>query len=331
MAKHRFLLIGHGVISKRYRESFAPLANAEIVGVVGRSVEAAEAYAREHGLAHFGTRLEEVAQASGATAVIVCTPNAVHYENVMEAARLGLHCLCEKPLHIDPAKQQEMIDRCAASGVKLGVSYMRRFIPHLQLMKEIVASGKLGRITVVDVKIKHYRSRAYYGDSWHGTVEVDGGGPFIQQGSHIIDLAQWMCEGFAEVLEAKRFQVYHDIEVEDHGYAIIRYANGAVGMIEASTACPGMKQEMIEISGTEGTISATYHELLTFEVPGMEKPVLEPGASDNEKLFARLVADFVASLDEARAPYIDGAAAAKATELITAIYRKAGEPIRMVR
>lgn len=326
MSQHRIVLVGHGGISKSYVRAFAKLDQAAIVGVVGRSGDKAQAFADQYGIAVSGTSLEEVAKKAEATAVVICTPNAAHYEGVMEASRLGLHCLCEKPLHIDPAKQQEMIASCKKHGVKLAVSYMRRLISHIQYMKEIIESGKLGRITVIDVTMKHFRPKEYY-DSWHGTYEHDGGGPFIQQGSHIIDIAQWLGGGYQEVLEAKRFQVYHDIETEDHGYAVIRYRNGAIGMIEASTASVGMKKEIIEISGTNGTISASYDGIVTFDVPGLERPVFA-GDESNDTLFERLAADFIHSIDQDKEPMISGADAQTATEFILAIYKKAGDPIR---
>ncbi|WP_282936286.1 Gfo/Idh/MocA family oxidoreductase [Paenibacillus sp. RC67] len=328
MQKQRLILIGHGGISKSYLKAFSKVPNAEIVGVVGRHAEKVEAFAGEFSIPFFGKKLGEVAKNAGATAVIICTPNAVHYQNVMEASRLGLHCLCEKPLHISPEKQQEMIASCKEYGVKLTVSYMRRFASHLQYIKNIIDSGKLGQITVVDVGLKYFRPKEYYYNSWHGTHELDGGGPFIQQGSHIIDLALWLCGGYKEVITAKMFQVYHDIQTEDHGYAIIHYQNGAIGMIETSTSCFGLKKEGIEISGTKGTIFANYSEIVTFDVPGLDPPIFSENAPTNESLFERLVVDFVQSIEEDRSPFIQGESAKTTTELITDIYYKAGEPIR---
>jgi UDP-N-acetyl-2-amino-2-deoxyglucuronate dehydrogenase len=324
---HRFILIGHGGISTKYIAALSKLSGrAAIVGVVGRNPEKCEAFAGEHGIPAAGTSLREVAEGTQATAAIICTPNAHHYEAVMEASALGLHCLCEKPLHISPDKQADMIRSCRENGVKLGVSYMRRFIPHMMLIKEWMDTGVLGRITVIDAMMKHYRPREYY-DSWHGTWEVDGGGPFIQQGSHILDMVLWMAGGYSEVLDAKTFRVFHDIETEDHGYATIRYGNGAIGMIEASTASTGMKREYVEITGTKGSITADYERILEFRVPGMELPLLPESLAANESLFEALTADFIESLDTGREPFINGESAALATNLAVEIYAKAGAPI----
>lgn len=325
MSKHRVMLIGHGVISKAYMQAFAKLEDTRIVGVVGRNAERVRQFAAQHGIEYFGTDIEQVAKESAATAVVICTPNALHYDGVMTASRLGLHCLCEKPLHISPQKQTEMIESCRRHGVKLGVSYMRRFIPHIQFIKGLLEAEALGRITVVDVFFKHYRAPEYY-DSWHGTWDMDGGGPFIQQASHIIDMAIWLCGGYEEVLSANTFQVLHDIETEDHGYATIRYSNGAVGVIQASTACYGVQKEQIEISGTKGSIVASYDEIISFDVPGMEVPQFHPVESMNAACFEQLAADFIEAIEQDRAPFIDGESAKKATELITRLYEKAGSP-----
>ncbi|MDG5787866.1 Gfo/Idh/MocA family oxidoreductase [Evansella sp. AB-P1] len=327
MSKHRLILIGHGNISKAYLNAFSNVDDAEIVGVVGRNLERVKAFAETHNISNFGIDVKEVSHQGRATAAIICTPNALHYDAVMTASQLGLHCLCEKPLDISPKKQEEMISSCEKHGVKLAVSYMRRFIQHLRFIKEVVDSGKLGRIMVFDVTIKHFRPKEYY-DSWHGTKALDGGGPFIQQGSHIIDLALWLCGGYKEVLQGKRFQVYHDIETEDHGYALVKYNNGAIGMIEASTASYGLKNEGIEISGTKGSITANYDEIINFDVPGVPLPDFSSSDSSNEALFKELAMDFIKAIETNNPPFIDGESAKKATELIIDIYEKCGEPIK---
>src|SRR5690606_14692141 len=117
------------------------LKNVEIVGVVGRNDERALAYANLHGIPYAGTDIRRAAEQAKATAVVICTPNAAHEEAVMAAAKLGLHCLCEKPLHIHPMKQLEMVRSCREQRVKLAVSYMRRFSTHIQYVKSLVERG----------------------------------------------------------------------------------------------------------------------------------------------------------------------------------------------
>lgn len=327
MSEHRILLVGHGMISHRYVEAFSHMPNASIVGVVGRDQERASAYAREKGIAYADTDLERAAVMTGATAAVVCTPNAAHGQAVLAAAKLGLHILCEKPLHIDPAVQTEMIASCRENGVKLAVSFMRRFTDHIQYVRELIERGNLGRLQVVDAVLKHYRPQSYYG-TWHGTYAMDGGGPFIQQASHMIDLVLWLTGPYREVLDAKLFQAAHEIETEDHGYACIAYKNGAIGMIEASTACAGMDQEYLAISGTKGSIVLDFAGIRHFRVEGIESPPDFPEVK-TEHLFRRLAEDFIRSIEQDAEPFISGESAAQAVELVVEIYRKAGTVLRL--
>lgn len=324
--KHRFIIIGPGNISEKYVHAIKAMNNASLVGVVGRSEARLKTYADKFGIEHWGTRLADVAKASQATAAIVCTPNGVHDEAVIEAASLGLHCMCEKPLHIALAAQEKMLEACRRHGVKLGVSYMRRFFPHILYLKQLVDEGAFGRITAVDVTFKHYRTKEYY-DSWHGTVAMDGGGPFIQQGSHIVDMALWLNDGYEEIYDAKMFQILHDIETEDHGYGILRYGNGAVGMMTASTACPGMVEERIEITGELGSAAVSYEKFLSFNLPGKELPEFKESGS----LFQKLLEDFVQAIEEDREPLISGESGALTTKFVLELYEKAGRPIRTIK
>lgn len=319
----KFILIGHGSIAKTYIETIAQLSRAEIVGVVGRNAERAAEFAKQYAIPFSGTELSQVAASSAANAVIVCTPNGLHDAGVIAAADLGLHVLCEKPLHIDPLVQQQMVERCEQKGVVLAVSYMRRFIPHIQWIKSLIESGKLGQITVADISLKHYREPSYYQDDWHGTTEIDGGGPFMQQGIHLIDTVQWLCGGWSEVVSAARYTLYHEIEVEDHGYAVVRYKNGAVGGITVSTACVGMNSERLEISGTRGSISATFNEIVELNIPDVQIPEFNTTSLGNKPLFQELLVDFMNAVETGAAPMISGSSATEATKLVHEIYRVA--------
>lgn len=182
----------------------------------------------------------------------------------------------------------------------------------------------MGKIKIVDVISKHFREQGYYANAgWHGTYSMDGGGPFIQQGSHMIDIALWLCGGYEEVVDARRFQLYHDIETEDHGYAVVRYRNGGVGMIEASTATVGINQSRIEISGTLGSLAADFKKMLSFNVPGAELPEF----AQDSPLFVYLLSDFVNAVETDAPPYISGESASATTELIMEIYEKSGPPL----
>lgn len=329
--EQRVLLVGPGAISRKYLEVMARVDGMSCVGVVGRDPGKTLSFAAEHGIQYHGVSIAEVARASGATMALVCTPNAAHYEAVITAARLGLHVLCEKPLEITPERQHEMIRVCRENQVRLGVGFSNRFLGHLRYLKDLLDSGALGRVLVMDVRMRNWRDSSYYTQSsWHGTADVDGGGPFIQQGSHLIDLALWLGQGFATILAARRFTVLHPIEVEDHGYAVVKYGNGAVGVIEASTVCRGQQANEIEVYGEKGSLAVSFAGITDWNVEGVERPAFPGEGRENKSmLFAELLADFKEAVETGREPFISGESGKLAVELIQAIYAKSGEPMRL--
>lgn len=327
--EHRLMIVGTGNISRRYLEAAAHVPGMIVVAAVGRDAGRTRSYATEQGIAFWGTDLAETAKRSKATMTVICTPNALHDQGVFSAANAGLHILCEKPLHIDPSRQKEMVQHCRLRGVKLGISFLYRFLPHIASIRKLVSAGVLGKLLVLNARMLVWREARYYsGSSWHGTPEIDGGGPFIQQASHLIDLALWIGCGYTKVLQAKRFTLLQPISVEDHGYALVRYGNGAVGMIEASTVARGADVNELELIGTEGSLVTGLDGIHRWDIGGTNPP--EPGhgdQADKASLFQRLLEDFAEAVESDRDPFIDGTSACMATELITEIYRSSGAPL----
>lgn len=324
---HRFVIIGPGYISRRYVEKISTMHHASVAAVVGRNADRTRRYAKQHGITAYGTDLKSVVNEIHPQSAIICTPNALHHEGVIAAANLGLHCLCEKPLDVSRQRQHSMIDACRRNGVKLGVAYIHRFHNHMQYIENAIKSGMLGDILVVDATMKIYRAPEYYTkSSWHGTRTLDGGGPFIQQGSHLVDMVLWLAGGYLEVLEARRFNILHDIEVEDHGYAVIEFKSGAVGMVQVSTACMGMTRQTIEISGSKGNIFTDLSKIIRYNIDGQTQPEFEP----DEDLFSQLINDFIKAVETDREPFVTGESAMAATELVLDIYKKSGSPQRML-
>lgn len=316
----RVILIGYGNMGKHYASVINEIDGMEVVAVAGRNAQKAEALAKERGIGFHGADIRKLAAESRATMALVCTANAAHYEGVKEAAECGLHVLCEKPLHIDPVKQNEMIDICRLNGVKLGVCYRLRMMEHLRYVKDFLASGGLGKILVIDTYIKLWRDDDYYtGSSWHGTLDIDGGGPFIQQGSHFIDLAVWFGNGFKRVISSDLFTLLHPIKAEDHGYAVVEYGNGAAGLIQASTICKGAQSfnSKIEISGTKGSIYLDNLSIILWEVDDADNPQI----AYKGDVFDKQLIDFVDAIENNREPIINGEDAKTSVELIDQIYK----------
>ncbi len=323
--KYRAIIIGPGAISRKYVQAAKTIDEIQVVGVVSRNLEKSKNYANEMNIQFWGDNLRSVALNSNANVAIVCVPNAVHKKVVLEAAELGLHILCEKPLATIKNAQDEMIMACKKADVKLGVSYLYRFLPHIQIIKQLIESNSFGKLLTIDARMSIWRDSTYYSEStWHGTEDLDGGGSFIQQGSHLIDMIHYLSGGYLKVESASRFTLLHPIPVEDHGYAVVQYKCGAVGVIECSTMKKNMNIQEIRIMGTEGSVCVSFENILEWSMVNTPPPEINPLFIKKEFLFQNLLRDFCDSITQNRDPFISGDSAKRTGELIFDIYETAG-------
>ena len=165
-----------------------------------------------------------------------CTP-----EQGIAAARHGLHVLTEKPMDISVERADALIAETKKAGVKLGVFFQDRCKPDILRVKNAVDSGMLGRPILADARVKWYRPPDYYAKSrWRGTWALDGGGALINQAVHTLDLMVWIFGEVASVQAASKTAL-HEIEAEDTLTALLQFANGALGVLQATTsAFPGL-------------------------------------------------------------------------------------------
>jgi predicted dehydrogenase len=265
-------------------------------------------------------------------AVIVATPNGLHHGPAIEAAGLGKHVLTEKPLDITCANMEAMIEACSRAGVKLGVAYQHRMSPDNRKVKELIDNGLFGRILAADFTVYCWRDQAYYDSgAWRGGWEIDGGGPFMQQACHQVDLYTWFF-GSPETVYGLTDRFIHEIEVEDHGAALLRHSNGMIGTFIASTiAYPGF-DPVLTIITEKGTLIMQNGMITGWHIDGIDNPsrtpeaILHSGAASaavtETGLHEEIIADFVAAVRNDRDPAVTGDSARAATELILRIYGK---------
>jgi predicted dehydrogenase len=186
-------------------------------------------------------------------AVAVASPSGCHAENSIAAARAGKHVMCEKPIETTPERAQSIIDACGKAGVVLAPIFQYRYGAGAALIEEAIRTGRFGRLLFSSARIKWFRPQSYYDSgAWRGTREFDGGGCLMNQSIHAIDLMLRFGGVPAEVYGAAAAMT-HDIEVEDTAAAVVRFAGGALGVIESSTSCePGFPLE-VSVSGERGT------------------------------------------------------------------------------
>lgn len=253
--KLRYGIIGCGVIGDLHAQVVTRALNEEVqlVAVADIIPERADRFSHQYGgQAHYDYL--SLLQRDDLDMVSVCLPSGMHADCTIEALNAGKHVVCEKPFDIT----LEAIDRALevernAKG-RLTVIFQNRFHPASQIVKQAADTGKFGRLTYASAQIPWWRSQAYYdsGD-WRGTRELDGGGSLMNQGVHTIDLMQWVMGPVVEVQAYTATLAHERIAVEDVATAALRFANGALGVIEGTTALyPGLEIRLV-VGGDRGS------------------------------------------------------------------------------
>ena len=189
--------------------------------------------------------------------VTIATPSGAHMEPAVAAARAGKHVIVEKPLEITLKKCDRMIEACEKAGVQLGAIFPSRFHDSSVKIKQAIEAGRFGRLTLGDSYVKWYRTQQYYDSgAWRGTWALDGGGALMNQAIHSVDLLTWLMGPVVEIQANAATLAHERIEVEDVVVATLRFANGALGVLEATTAAYPGYLKRIEIHGSEGSARA---------------------------------------------------------------------------
>jgi predicted dehydrogenase len=295
------------------------------------------------------TELAPVLARPDVDVIIVTTPSGAHLEPAVAAAQAGKHVVVEKPLEITLERCDRIIDACEHHGVKLCTIFPSRFGDANQALKAAVAAGRFGRLTLGETTCKWWRPQSYYDDGgWKGTQALDGGGALMNQAIHNVDLLSWMMGPATHISGFTATLAHERIEVEDTAVACLRFANGALGIIEATTSVhPGLAKT-IAVHGDHGTVVIEQDDVLRWELTPekpddriikerfAQKSGASGGASNPAAIshtgHARQLADFVRAIETGTAPAVDGREGRKAVEIILAIYRSAqtGRTIELI-
>ncbi|ALJ03759.1 hypothetical protein APS56_00715 [Pseudalgibacter alginicilyticus] len=324
----KFIIIGSGNIASAYFSAITNIGQAEVVGIVSSKTIKPKPL---NNLPFFKS-LKDVK--IDFDAIVVCTPNGLHHVSTIEAATLKKHVLCEKPIDISLESIDKMIKACKVNNVKLGVAYQRRFSSDNPVVKNLIDENKIGKIFSVDLAVKNYRDQAYYDSAdYRGKYKIDGGGPFIQQACHYIDLYYWFF-GKPTNLVSKLGTFVHNIEVEDHGAVICVHDSGMIGTITASTATkPGFPAKM-EIYTSKGYIILENDVITQWGIEGMANPSIKINQPETNKhtgasnAFVNdttnhetVIKDFIQAIELDTNPLVTGESAKNATEIILDIYK----------
>lgn len=346
-----FGIIGCGMVADFHAQAIEAMKGGHLACVYSRSKANAARVAKKHDCAAY-TDYNAFLAHSGLDIVTIATPSGAHLEPTVKAAAAGKHIVCEKPLEVTLERIDKMIAACKANQVMLAGIFQRRFNEASQVFKKTAQSGRLGRITLADAYIKWYRTQQYYDSgAWRGTWRLDGGGAMMNQSIHTIDLLYYLNGDVSAVCAFADLALHKRIEVEDNAVAILRFTNGSVGVIEASTACfsPTGHPAEVHICGSEGSIFMRDNSFTVwdFKKPkpkdkkiikalGAKKSGKGEGATDPSAMtyvqHQRSFEDVARALKNGTAPLVDGSEGRKSVEIILAIYRSAlmgGKPVQL--
>src|SRR3989442_8345635 len=326
-------LIGGGNITETHARAAPAIAGVEIAAIYGTNADKVDRLCREHG----GTRyqdFEEFLAHRPMDLVAIGSPSGLHATQGIAAAQRGLHVLTEKPIDISTERADALIEAADRNRVKLGVIFQDRLKPDICKLKQWVSSGVIGKPILADARVKWYRPPDYYDNSrWRGTLSLDGGGALINQGVHTVDLLLWLLGDVTRV-QARTSTALHAIEAEDTAVAILQFASGALGVLQATTAAyPGYPRR-VEISGSEGTVILEHDRIIAANLRNAP-PAGSASAEADTNLSASsavvsdvrghqaVLEDFLRAIRENASPACDGREGRRSLALIEAIYRAA--------
>jgi predicted dehydrogenase len=330
-------MIGTGMVARTHvlaiRDAAMPL---RLAGVMSRHADRARAFAAAaaehlgHGVSVFED-LSAICADGDVDIALILTPPDARASLIVPLAQAGKAILLEKPVGRNLAEAEEVVAICERAGVPLGVVFQHRMREASQAALALVRGGTLGALGLAEISVPWWREQAYYDEPGRGTYARDGGGVLISQAIHTIDLALTLTGPVASVQAMTGTSRLHDMEAEDVAVSGLRFANGGLGWLTASTASfPGRSEsitlhfEKASLHLAEGVLQVHWRDGRT-ETHGATESTgggADPMAFTHD-WHMQVLEDFASAVAEGRSPSISGRGALAAHELIDAITRSA--------
>ena len=327
----KFALVGCGRIAYKHAEILTgQLENARLVAVCDTKKEKAQKTGQKYNVPYY-IDYDEMLSKEDTDIVCILTESGKHAEQTIDIVKkYHKHIIVEKPMALTLSDADAMIKTCDEHGVKLFVIKQNRYnVPVLKL-REALESGRFGKLVMGTVRVRWSRNQAYYDqDAWRGTWAMDGG-VFTNQASHHIDLLEWMLGEPVSVFAKSATQLV-DIETEDTGVAIIKFSNGAIGLVEATTAVrPKDLEGSLSILGEKGTVEIggfAVNEMKTWnfvDAKEEDQNALTEYKENPSNVYGfghfRYLENVIDSIINNKRALVDGLEGRKSLELISAIY-----------
>jgi predicted dehydrogenase len=325
MNRRRVGVIGLGMASPPHIQSLLDLSDrVEVAGAFSPTPERRIAFAARYGLPVVETA-DALFDDPAISALIVLAPPDKHVELVRRAADAGKHVLLEKPLAETPAGSVEVVEVMERAGLTLGMVFQHRFRKAAEELRVLLDAGVLGEPLTAAVSVRWWRDGAYYSQPGRGMKARDGGGVLLTQAIHTLDLFVSLLGLPSEVVGFSGTTPLRRIDSEDVVCAALRWPNGLMATVNATTAAyPGFP-ERIEIAGTRGSAILSGDRLEAFPMGGEAIRIGDDGGTlgggADPMAFSHahhraVLADFLDALDQGRKPRADGREALKVHRLI---------------
>jgi len=331
--KLRFALLGCGRISKKHAEALAALKDAELAAVCDLSEEKARQTGEKLGVPHY-LNYDLMLSKEEVDVVNILTPSGMHAEHTVDiVSKYKKHVVCEKPMALTLKDADRMIKICSEKGVKLFVIKQNRYNLPVTKLREAIEKQRFGKLVLGTVRVRWSRDQKYYDqDGWRGTWALDGG-VLANQASHHIDLLEWMLGEPVEVSAMTATRLVN-IEVEDTAVATVRFANGSLGVIEATTATrPKDIEGSVSVLGERGIVEIggfAMNEMKVWQFADEEpedREVMSKFKENPPNVYGfghvRYLQHVIDCLKNHKKAMVDGLEGRKSLELITALYESA--------
>lgn len=333
-----FAIVGCGHIAKKHAEAIEHIEGANLVAVCDKVPEAMDYYVKNYGAKPYQD-LKEMLSDSTIDVVNICTPSGLHAPIAVEAAKAKKHVIVEKPIALKLEDADLIISVCKENNVKLAVVHPNRFRPVVQELKKLMDEGGFGKLSHANAAVRWNRNQAYYDQAtWRGTKAFDGG-VLMNQAIHNLDLLIWLMGDVEEVYSMSATRL-RNIEAEDVSTGVVRFKNGALGVVEAATTIyPKNLEESLSIFGETGTAiiggtTATQFNHLAIESLNDEEtnaiiervkanPLGKPGHQC-------IIEDMIQAIQEDREPIVNGEDGKRALQLVLAFYESAEKKQRVI-
>jgi predicted dehydrogenase len=330
-------MIGTGAISHKHAQAYNNIG-FQITVCTDIFEPGGRKFADQYGC-EFVRTYQEVCRHPNVDYVDVCTFPDFRLQPIEICAQSKKHVQVQKPISTNLVTARQMIDTARTGGILLNVVSQHRFDDASLFLSKAIAAGRLGKLLEADCYVKWHRSAEYYSRPIKGSWHTEGGGALINQAIHGIDIVRWLAGPVKEIFGVWQLGGLHRIESEDVVDAVLKFASGATGVVQASTAFWPGYTERTEFHGTKGTAVISGDKLTTWDVQddtGEPAPLatdVASGASDPMAIslepFERQFRDFGDAIAQGRSPLVSGEEGYQALEIVDAVYRscRTGEKV----